>query len=270
MKKWYFICFVLVTFVVSGQNVLKGHIKNANGEVVKYVNVGVKGTQKGVVSDDKGFFSLEGINLKKSDSIYFSHISYKHKLLAAKDITSVITLENQIIDIPETTVVVNSPKIRTLKEKGVRMPGVIISYSSEDREYGEVGDFINLNESHRLTEIEVNILKNTFDRAILRLNVFQTGENHSFFTPLLTEPIYIEIPRSEKPQKISKKMSHILPKGIVWVGVELVDFQGTAHSVIEMGARATGSWVRFGNDVKKAPLGVGIPFSLKGYSLETK
>ena len=44
---------------------------------------------------------------------------------------------------------------------------------------------------------------------------------------------------------------------------------GIIQEELAMGARMTGAWMRAkDNSVEKIPLGVGIPFSIKGYQSE--
>ena len=60
---------------------------NTHHDPIEYVNVGIVGTNKGIISDENGYFSLEKLGAKPTDSIYFSHLSYQHKVLAYRDIS---------------------------------------------------------------------------------------------------------------------------------------------------------------------------------------
>ena len=56
-------------------------VQDNQNRPIEYVNIGVKGTSKGLISDEQGSFSLEALHAKDTDSIYFGHLSYKHKVL---------------------------------------------------------------------------------------------------------------------------------------------------------------------------------------------
>ena len=94
-------------------------VQDSQGHPIEYVNIGVKGTSKGLISDEQGGFSLEALHAKDTDSIYFGHLSYKHKVLVKKDITDKVVLEAAEIVLPEATFTAKQPKERTLKGKGL-------------------------------------------------------------------------------------------------------------------------------------------------------
>ena len=265
MKK-LFLLSIIFPYIIYSQNI-KGVIRNTEGETIEYVNIGIVGTHKGTISDAHGNFSLEKLQPKPTDSIYFSHISYKYKSLLAKDIKDKVVLQEANIVLPETTVKIKAPKIRTLKGKGVPTIATI-GITPQDELGEEIGDFINLKKDTQLTEFEINILKNTCEKAILKVIICQTDKEHSHFTSLIEKPIYIEIPASKKKQIITEKLSIFIPKGIIWVGVQAVEVKGDKKAQILLGTKATGGWFRYHKQLEKIPLGIGIPFSIKGYEYE--
>lgn len=82
---------------VTGQ--LTGKITDANGEPLIGVNVSVKGTANGTISDYDGRYTLK---ISKSDSdIVFSYIGYKQqevKLDGQKELNVVLAEDNQLIE----------------------------------------------------------------------------------------------------------------------------------------------------------------------------
>lgn len=103
--------------VVAQQRVVSEH-----QTPIEYVNIGVVGTNKGIISDEHGYFSLDKLQAAPTDSIYFSHISYKHKVIAYKDIKQRVELKEANIQLPTTTLKVKKPRIRNVKDKGISMP----------------------------------------------------------------------------------------------------------------------------------------------------
>ena len=71
----------LFTLTAFAQN----KIVSNNGAPIEYVNIGIVGTHKGTISDAHGNFSLEKLQPKPTDSIYFSHISYERRAICIKD-----------------------------------------------------------------------------------------------------------------------------------------------------------------------------------------
>ena len=249
-------------------------VQDSQGRPIEYVNIGVKGTSKGLISDEQGGFSLDALHAKDTDSIYFGHLSYKHKVLLKKDITDKVVLEAAEIVLPEATFTAKQPKERTLKGKG--LPTIVTmsilapteEEMSEDEEKGEeeLGDFISLHKDTFLTKFEMNIVANTLDRCVLRVVVYQSNKEHSLFKPLIERPIYIEVPASRKRQIFTKELSVFAPKGVVWVALQAVELKGSKDSELRIRCRANGGWIRttIDNILEKTPLGLGIPFSVKG------
>ena len=237
-------------------------VQDSQGRPIEYVNIGVKGTSKGLISDEQGGFSLEALHAKDTDSIYFGHLSYNHKVLIKKDITDKVVLEAAEIVLPEATFTAKQPKERTLKGKGLptivtmSIPAPAEEEIAENEEKGEeeLGDFISLNKDTFLTKF------------VLRVVVYESNKEHTLFKPLIERPIYIEVPTSRKRQIFTKELSVFVPKGVVWVAVQIVDLKGSKDSDLKIRCRANGGWTRtsIDNILEKIPLGLGIPFSVKG------
>ena len=77
-KRFLFSLLILFALPCFAQQ----RVVNKHHESVEYVNIGIVGTNKGIISDENGYFSLEKLGAKPTDSIYFSHLSYQHKVLA--------------------------------------------------------------------------------------------------------------------------------------------------------------------------------------------
>lgn len=269
MKFFLFLCCCSLTGFAQ-----KVVVQDNQNRPIEYVNIGVKGTSKGLISDEQGGFSLEALHAKDTDSIYFGHLSYKHKVLLKKDITDKVVLEAAEIVLPEATFTAKQPKERTLKGKGLPTIATMSILAPTEEEMGEdeekgeeeLGDFISLNKDTFLTKFEMNIVANTLDRCVLRVVVYQSNKEHTLFKPLIERPIYIEVPASRKRQIFTKELSIFAPKGVVWVALQAVELKGSKDSELRIRCRANGGWTRttIDNILEKIPLGLGIPFSVKG------
>lgn len=67
--------FILSTGAVFGQKTVKGKVTDNNGIPIPGVNVNIKGTPKGVVSDPFGDYKLE--NVKPSNVLVFSYVGFQ-------------------------------------------------------------------------------------------------------------------------------------------------------------------------------------------------
>lgn len=249
-------------------------VVSVKGAPVEYVNIGVVGTTKGLITNEYGEFSLERLSVAPTDSIYFSHLSYKRKVLLARDIQNKIVLQEADIKLPEASFTLQKPNLYTIRGKGV--PSVFKLYGemkdgfepTSDRQYlnSEIGDFLSLKHDARLTEFSVDVHRSDFYMAVLRVVVYQTDKEHKVFTPLLKEPIYIEVFPSAEPQTFSRKISVFVPKGEAWVGIQFVEMRGKDYDRFFFPSTINTCYIRF-PDGKIRPLNkrLGIPFSVKGY-----
>lgn len=252
--------------------VLKGTIVDEENKNVEYVNVGIVGTRKGVISNEKGNFSINISEQKQTDSLYFHHLSYKRKSIAIKDFSNnnVIILEQNYIEIPPVEVSVKMPKLKTIKGKGTRFAGAVASFTSKDIEVNtfseSVGDIITLKNEYIAKEFHMNCIKNTFEKAIFRLNFYKMEENS--FIPLSEVPLYIQIAKNDKKNTITETINVSLPKGKIWIELVLVDLEGDDKSEIIFPVSFSGGWTRIGEELEKLPLGIGLSFAIKGYKIE--
>lgn len=270
MKKIFLFLLLPLTALSS---LAQNRIVNSRHEPVEYVNIGIVGTNKGLISDENGNFSLESLGAKPTDSIYFSHLSYQHKVLAYHDIKKEVQLSESVIQLPTTTLKVKKPKIRNVKSPGA---STFITLYGEMKDYfqqkggllSELGDFITLPYDTQLTEFSIEVHKSSFYMAVLRVVVYQTDKEHKTFTPLIKEPIYIDLFPTDQPQVFTHKLSVVAPKGELWVGVQFVEMRGKDDASLSFKATTNTCWIRFPNNtISKVNAALGIPFTVKGYDI---
>ncbi len=274
MKHIFLIFFITVVLPIGAQQ----RVVSEHQTPIEYVNIGVVGTNKGIISDENGNFSLDKLHAAPTDSIYFSHISYKHKVVAYKDIKQQVVLKEANIQLPTTTLKVKKPRIRNIKDKGTSMPidlyGGMNEYFSPYGSKGlnsELGDFITLKKDAQLTEFNLEVSESSFYLVTVRVVVYQykKEKDKHIFTPLLEKPIYIEIYPSEKKQTFTEKLSVFAPKGDIWVGYQFVEVRGKDDARIYFNATTDKCYIRFAdNKIREVNLGAGMPFTVKGYDYE--
>ena len=274
MKQFLLAIAVLSLFSGKAQSLIKGTVKDAHGAPISYADVGIVGTTRGITTDAQGAFSLNVADYKPTDSLFVSHLSYERKAFTIASLQGqqpmVISLKERTIEVPEVTVNVKKGKEKTLMGKGVRVvAGSVCIIPDEFGENGseELGDFMRLKQDHIATQFELRLLKNTA-QTLLRLEFYSVNEDKSTFTPLIHKPIYIGLPQAKKAMTLKKSLRVLLPKGEVWVGFRVVSAKGEKGDEACFAASFSGCWLRNGNDLEKIPLGLGMQFALKGYSVE--
>ena len=93
------IFFLLYLNHIYSQNKIF-YIKTEEGEPIPYVNIGIQGTQKGLISNKDGSFSSDKLRGNPSDSLYFSHLSYKRKIVALKDLKMILSYRDPKLIFP--------------------------------------------------------------------------------------------------------------------------------------------------------------------------
>lgn len=130
-----------------------------------------------------------------------------------------------------------------------------------------MGNFIELKHPYIAKEFRMRWINSSFKKIVLRLVFYKVEENKSL-SPLLHLPILINVSKIEKKTEIIEPINVNLPKGKIWIGISLVDFQGTENDTFSLPITFTGGWMRYNyNNFEKIPLGLGFSFSIKGYEI---
>ncbi len=269
MRLLFLFCLCCAANIMFAQSF---KITNNKGNAIRYVSIGILNTDKGTVADEKGFVKFS--KLKSTDTLIFSHLNYKCKKLAVtseilkKSDAINIKLTEKIIEIKEVTVSQKALKLKSIKRRGMLMPGCSIIYENTDdkqndlgKEYGEI---INTKKDFIVRQLNITCLKNSIDTCIFRFNLYSIDQD-SAFTALLPKPVYITFLKSDKKIKKQINLNHYIPKGKIWVGLEVVKFTGKGNCVFPLAV--SNGYIRNSNSNKleKLPMGLGHFFSLKGY-----
>ncbi len=124
-KLLLFLTFTIPGTVLANNQTIKGTILNSKTNTpVAYVNVAVKGTYYGSVSNAKGEFKLVIPDKLANNSISFSAIGYKSKSIAISEISSNFTVKMIPADylIGEVTVMPDSTLRTLLKRAYEKIP----------------------------------------------------------------------------------------------------------------------------------------------------
>ncbi len=263
-----------VANVILAQNF---KITDSKGNKITYVSVGVLNTAKGTVADENGFAKFT--NLKSTDTLVFNHLNYERKkfalnthLLKQND-TIKIKLIEKVINLKEVTVTNKAIKLKSIKRKGVLFAGGSLIYDKNEEKKGtlgeEYGEIINKRKDFILKQLNITCLKNSIDTCVFRFNLYSI-EQDSSFKPLLTKPIYITFYKSDKKVKKQIVLNNYIPKGKIWVGLELVKYVGKGECIFPLAFSNGYSRNTTNNQLERFPMGLGHFFSLKGYYVQNK
>ncbi len=181
----------LLPFTAHTQPELRGMVVDAHtGEPIPYVNIGVVEKGIGTVSDEAGIFTLEldSERIGSNDIIQFSSLGYSP--------LDIPVAEKRLADtgFPKYAM---SPQPEQLNEVVVTNAGMFTSeekvgYESGDRRNfgywkdnialgGELGTKIKVRKGlRRLDEFSFEILGNTSDSVLLRVNFYRTDGKQSY------------------------------------------------------------------------------------------
>lgn len=270
MKKIVCILFVCINFYsVLAQEILKGQVVNQDGKPIEYVSIGIVGKKKGIISDENGFFKIEVSN---DDKMYFSHLSYIKKEIKVSDFpkSGKVMLQENNIELPDVVVTSKKKKLVTIKPYGIRFPGATaeIIINSEEQRYEKrgIGNYIELKKEHIAIEFNMSVLKNTGEGTTFILKFYKVEDDNSL-SPLITAPIYINIPKTENKMLIKEDLSVHLPKGKIWIELQIVKSK-IDNGILTLPVAMSGGWERDNDTIEKLPLGIGLQFGIKGYKLE--
>ncbi len=274
MRLLFLLYFFLAVNILFAQSF---KITDVKGNAISYVAIGVLNTEKGTVADENGFVKFS--ELKSTDTLIFSHLNYERKKLAItsdmlknKNIIN-IKLVEKTIEIKEVTVNSKALKMRYIKRGGVLIPGSEIVYDNttgKDNDLGtEYGEIIETKKDFIIRELNITCFHNSIDTCIFRFNLYSIDQD-STFKALLPKPVYITFLKSDKKVKRKISLNHYIPKGIIWVGLEVVKFGSKGSCAFPLAVSNGYMRDSNSNELEKLPMGLGHFFSLKGYYIKNK
>lgn len=268
MKKLFIITFLSCIQLITAQT-LKGVVVNEHNEYIEYVDFGIVGKEKSFTSDSKGLFSIDVSSYKPTDSLYFTHFNFHRKSIAIKDFTKTITLKENAFELTPIVIDVNKSKLKTIKSKGMKVPGATAIFSSigEASDFFGMGDFVTLKHDYVAKELHTQYLFNDLKQVVFRLNFYKVEKNNAL-TPLNEKPIYINFEPTKRKKDLVEQFSVNLPKGKIWIEFDIVEVAGNESAEIHFPISLSGGWIRYDRRFEKIPMGMGLSFEIKGYKAE--
>tara|TARA_R110002073_G_scaffold279026_1_gene442970 strand:- start:230285 stop:231097 length:813 start_codon:yes stop_codon:yes gene_type:complete len=196
-------------------------------EPIPYVNISLKDSDYGTVTNLKGIFSLNGQKIKKTDSLIVSHLNYKTQRVGVQN-NGLETIEL----IPKERMlkeVIVSNKLKAIVEKIVGTKNatkkVTLSFVS-DNLGTEVGKLIEVekNQTFELKKLFFNVARLGFKEATFRINFYQL-ENQNLINKnnSNTKEIITKVTK-EGPVEIDLDDAYLSFKSDFLVTIEWIDY----------------------------------------------
>ncbi|WP_131536849.1 alpha/beta fold hydrolase [Pedobacter nototheniae] len=114
MHNLFYVFLFLIGIGAQAQTTIEGTVKNEETTVIPYCSIGIKGTDIGAITNDKGAYKLIIPNHLLDKEVIFSSVGYSNKAISVKALqeNSLVILEHQ--EVPLEDVVISAKK---LKEK---------------------------------------------------------------------------------------------------------------------------------------------------------
>jgi len=269
MKLQLTLILALLNFTLFGQNIVEGFIKNADTqEPIPFVNIGIINKDKGTVSNDQGFFSLEIPDEFNLDTLRISSIAYHTKSYIINDFFKIINTNTGIELLPEVVtlneIIVSTKNLKETilgnKTKSKRLRG-----GFRNAPLGhELGIKIKLkNKQTSIEKFQTHITSNTGTSMKFRLNFYDI-KNKLPNKRIVNENIIFQIGVKNGDFTLDLSKYNIVLNDDFYFTVELIDNQkegeeiffsaGLLGNPILTRQTSQGAWKKLGS--------VGIGFNL--------
>lgn len=237
MKSLFFFLFLsLFTAYSQEHKVITGIVLDGNETPVAYVNVGIPGKGIGGMSDKDGTFRLLIPDTFLDEQLTVSHIAYKKYSCPIRDISSSpfrVMLEDSLLTLPEVSV--HPLKGKWISNKGIRVPGGVMTTDKAGSLGEEIGITVKLKKDGLLEQIRLPVSECSYDSVLVRVNLYRLREGMlPELLPIL--PVYQTIRKAEKKENILFKFDTqpMLPAGDIRIGFEIVRVDGVGVLVFPL------------------------------------
>ena len=229
-----FLFFIMFSFYSFSQNKIEGYILDKDNLPIKYVNIGFLNKSLGTISDNNGYFSLSIYNIKDTDSLKISHISYKPKVLSVRTIIHLLESENfkfHLSDYFHLLDEVNLIKYNFKKKLflGYRTfhPRLLISFNSFEQG-NEIGRLIRNDKVIWINKLIFHIKKNDFNNVKLRVNLYSVKDDLPF-KRLNYEDIFVNTKNKKGKLKFNLSKYKLIIENNFFITLEAVEKEGNEN-----------------------------------------
>lgn len=196
---------------IFGQT-LQGVVEDDNGSPVAYATIYAPAAEIGVLTDEKGNFSLDLKEIPDTSQVQFSCIGYTSKTLKAGDLRQMkpgIKVELPVVEYLLKTAEVSAEQIK-FKRKKLGMSGIMNGtygfVTTDKRQIFEMGTLLTPDGPARLNEIVIKVRDMEADSVLMDVNIYDVqfgivGE------PILKKRVFLELSQEDVRRDISIDVS---------------------------------------------------------------
>ncbi len=262
MKSILTISLLLISInALLAQHTIKGQIIDGkNNQPLSFVNIGIKNSSAGTVSNSDGEFELQVKSMQ--DTLVFSYIGYQSKKIAVSSISAIafIRLEPKSYVIDEIEVTSTNFDVELiLGAKNEDKRGVSIGFA--DAQLGtELGARIRIEKETLIKSVNFVLNHAKGDSLLFRVNIYNY-ENKKIGENILKQNIYFKDKQRKGTFSINLEEYDIILNNDVLLSLEwLKDFDESGNKSITFDSKRSkkfgGTYVRNAkiNDFIKVPI----------------
>ncbi|MCE3228326.1 MAG: outer membrane protein with a CnaB-type/M14 peptidase domain [Bacteroidetes bacterium] len=194
MKNFLFAFLLCSVLYLFPQHTCKGVLSDStNGQPIEFANIGIIGKGVGTVTNEKGEYSFVVPDSLAKEKVRVSLIGYKPKTFTVPQAASLskIILQQEAVNLAEVAVTPKSVKVKTLGNNTVHTS---VSAGFKKNNLGaEMAIRLNVKAKQtHLRSFKVNVVKNTLDKALFRLNIYSVDEKGYPKENILKQNIIVE------------------------------------------------------------------------------
>lgn len=251
-------------------NILNGMIRDKNGNAIEYASIFIAGIDTCYIANGRGNFSFKVPSRQLSMKV--SHVSYKPLSLIVcptqfQDDTLLIEMEPTSYIVPEIVAKGIVLKKKTIKHKGIRIPGGI-AYKGKDCVGMEMGIVSKPNKKISVREMVLSLNRSTYKECTLSFNIYEVNNNETYRN-ILHKPIYYQVQTTNEKHDfvVYPKEDIEFEKGKkYYVSMEIVDIKGN-DGVIEFPAYIKSSYIRNKDKTKIVHIYISLGITLNGFEI---
>ena len=270
--------FLICIYSVCGQDTYKGLVVDkVTKRPIPFVNIGVQGKRTGTVSDEKGLFYLylDETKIQSTDIVQFSSLGYQTIEMSVSNARYILR-EHSKIEMRSENIILNETVVSSTLLVPIIKP---VGYRSTDNNNfgywkdnkalgGELATRIEVNNQIRkLSSLEFEILENLSDSLLLRVNVYDIGDNDGGPNQNLNKSnknILYTLKKHEVIVKIDLEPYNILVNSSFYISLELVKrYNNKPVGLVLAAADKNAEHIKRANN-KPIGLGMTIPEKSKG------
>lgn len=175
MKHAILILLLSITTNVFAQKTITGQVNDIKGNSIPYVNIGIKGSKTGTLSDLKGNFNIEIADSLINDTLTFSSIGFEIKNYAIKNMSNKdfkVVLADRIITLNEIKITNSKRKTYKIGITGKTPMFFIPSTGNQKNDIIEHARLISIKEPIQVMNANIFILSEIKDEVMVRLNFY--------------------------------------------------------------------------------------------------